>query len=50
MWGSDQFSSIEPGGLFKLVKGIRDLEKSFGTGKDRIILKSELKKLQSLRG
>jgi len=28
MWGSDQTSSIEPTGLFKLVKGIRDIEKA----------------------
>jgi N-acetylneuraminate synthase len=27
MWGSDQSSSIEPSGLVKLVKGIRDIEK-----------------------
>lgn len=26
MWGSDQSSSIEPSGLIKLVKGIRDIE------------------------
>ena len=28
MWGSDQSSSIEPSGLFKLIKGIRDIEKA----------------------
>jgi N-acetylneuraminate synthase len=28
MWGSDHSSSIEPSALFKLVKGIRDIEKS----------------------
>jgi len=28
MWGSDQQSSVEPSGLIKLVKGIRDLEKA----------------------
>ena len=28
MWGSDQKSSVEPSGLFKLVKGIRDIEKA----------------------
>lgn len=28
MWGSDQLSSIEPSGLIKLVKGIRDIEKA----------------------
>jgi N-acetylneuraminate synthase len=27
-WGSDQKASIEPSGLFKLVKGIRDIEQS----------------------
>ena len=27
-WGSDQSSSIEPSGLFKLVKGIRNIEKA----------------------
>jgi N-acetylneuraminate synthase len=25
-WGSDQKASVEPSGLFKLVKGIRDIE------------------------
>ena len=28
MWGSDQKSSIEPSGLIKLVKGIRDIEQA----------------------
>ena len=28
MWGSDQSSSIEPSGLIKLVKGIRDIEQA----------------------
>lgn len=28
MWGSDQQSSIEPSGLIKLVKGIKDIEKA----------------------
>ena len=28
LWGSDQSSSIEPSGLIKLVKGIRDIEKA----------------------
>jgi hypothetical protein len=28
VWGSDQKSSIEPSGLIKLVKGIRDIEKA----------------------
>ena len=29
MWGSEQMSSVEPTGLIKLVKGIRDIEKAF---------------------
>ena len=51
MWGSDQASSVEPSGLFKLVKGIRDLEQAFAQppGK-RILFPSELSKLKSLRG
>tara|TARA_Y100000310_G_C20649606_1_gene798615 strand:+ start:207 stop:1052 length:846 start_codon:yes stop_codon:yes gene_type:complete len=32
MWGSDHLSSIEPQGLFKLVSGIRELEKAYGDG------------------
>ena len=28
LWGSDQLSSIEPSGVFKLVKGIRGIEKA----------------------
>ena len=31
-WGSDQSSSVEPAGLLKLVKGIRDLEKALSKG------------------
>ena len=50
MWGSDQMASIEPVGLFKLVEGIRQIEKSLGESKDREISKSELLKLNYLRG
>ena len=32
MWGSDHLSSVEPQGLFKLVSGIRELEKAYGDG------------------
>jgi len=31
MWGSDHLASVEPQGLIKLVKGVRELETSFGT-------------------
>lgn len=50
MWGSDQTSSLEPSGVFKLVKGIRDIEKSmkipFGP---RCLLEGEKLKRESLR-
>jgi N-acetylneuraminate synthase len=50
MWGSDHSSSLEPNGLFKLTKGIRDIEKSFGLcPQPRHITQSELSKKNSLR-
>ncbi len=49
MWGSDQSSSIEPNGIFKIVKGTRDLEKSLRGNKEREITEGEYKKLESLR-
>jgi N-acetylneuraminate synthase len=50
-WGSDQKSSIEPSGLFKLVKGIRAIEKAtqYEPGKRRLF-EGELAKRKSLRG
>jgi len=50
MWGSDQQSSIEPSGIFKLVKGIRDIELSIGGGGPRVVLGGEVSKRKSLRG
>lgn len=50
LWGSDQVASIEPAGLFKLVKGIRDIESALGESSERVLLPSEMKKLKSLRG
>jgi N-acetylneuraminate synthase len=50
MWGSDQMASIEPTGLIKLVKGIRDLELSMGGYEPRKIYNGELSKRKSLRG
>jgi len=50
MWGSDQLASVEPIGLMKLVKGIRDIEKSIGNVGPREVLGSELAKRKSLRG
>ncbi len=50
MWGSDQSSSVEPSGLIKLVKGIRDLERAYAyEPQDRILFESESIKRESLR-
>lgn len=51
MWGSDQTSSIEPSGLFKLVKGIRDIEAAtqYPPGERRQFA-GEVEKRVSLRG
>ena len=50
MWGSDQMASVEPSGLIKLVKSIRDIESALGGNSERVLLKSELSKRESLRG
>ncbi|MDF1661368.1 MAG: N-acetylneuraminate synthase family protein [Planctomycetota bacterium] len=49
LWGSDQSASVEPSGLLKLVKGIRELESSLGTDGPRVLLAGETKKRKSLR-
>jgi N-acetylneuraminate synthase len=49
MWGSDQIASVEPQGLIKLVKSIRDIETARGGYGKREILGSELEKMKSLR-
>lgn len=50
MWGSDHKSSIEPSGLLKLVKGIRDIEQAtkYKSG-PRILFEGENTKKESLR-
>jgi N-acetylneuraminate synthase len=50
LWGSDQMASVEPQGLIKLVKSIRDIEASRGGYGPREVLKSELEKRKTLRG
>tara|TARA_B110000902_G_C14230041_1_gene558496 strand:- start:401 stop:1216 length:816 start_codon:yes stop_codon:yes gene_type:complete len=50
MWGSDHLASVEPQGLMKLVKGIRDINKSLGDYGPREVLESEKSKRRSLRG
>lgn len=49
LWGSDQLSSVEPQGLIKLVKGIRELEEAYGNG-DITVTESELIAKEKLRG
>lgn len=57
MWGSDHVASVEPIGVWKLVKGIRDVEKSLGEelsfyagiGNGRKLLSGEKSKRKSLR-
>ena len=48
-WGSDQMASVEPHGLIKLVKGIRDVEKAMGGYGPREVKASELAKMKTLR-
>jgi N-acetylneuraminate synthase len=51
MWGSDQSASIEPSGLIKLVKGIKDINLATkGGNSPRECLGGELSKRKSLRG
>lgn len=50
LWGSDQLSSVEPLGMIKLGKGIRDIEKGLKGYGPRILYDSELIKRKSLRG
>ena len=50
MWGSDHVASVEPIGVWKLVKGIRDVENSLGSKGERVLLDGELSKRESLRG
>ena len=40
MWGTDQMVSVEPHGLIKLVRGIRELESAIGDGK-KVVTDSE---------
>lgn len=49
MWGTDHMSSVEPQGLIKLVKGIRELEQSYGDGVIRVT-ESQIPIRTKLRG
>ena len=48
MWGSDQACSLEPHAMFKLVRGIRELEEALGEDVKKIT-EAELEKMKSLR-
>lgn len=48
MWGSDQAASVEIGGMFRLVKDIRDIEKSLGDGIKKVY-QSEFNSIKKLR-
>ena len=49
MWGSDQLASVEPHGLIKLVKGIRDIDMAMQGYGPRSCYPGEVKKRESLR-
>jgi len=49
MWGSDHMASVEPQGLIKLVKGIRELELAYGDGVIQVT-ESEKPVRKKLRG
>tara|TARA_Y100000592_G_C5473169_1_gene320695 strand:+ start:1787 stop:2605 length:819 start_codon:yes stop_codon:yes gene_type:complete len=50
MWGSDHLASVEPQGLIKLVKGIRDIESSMSQPQaSRALLDGEKVKRRDLR-
>ena len=48
MYGSDQSASVEPGGLIKLVRDIRIIEKAMGTGV-KVITDKEITVKENLR-
>lgn len=48
MWGTDQLCSVEPQGMMKLARGIRELESALGDGK-KVVTEVETKKAADLR-
>jgi N-acetylneuraminate synthase len=48
MWGTDQAASVEKGGLTKLVKDIRLIERSLGDGIKRVT-EGELGPMKKMR-
>lgn len=49
MWGSDQAASVEAGGLMRMVRDIRTIEKSLGDG-IKVVYESEKPIIARLRG
>jgi N-acetylneuraminate synthase len=48
MWGSDHAASVEPQGLARLVKDIRDVETAAGDGIKRVY-EAEVGQMKKLR-
>jgi N-acetylneuraminate synthase len=48
MWGTDQAASVEPGGVIRLVRDIRVIERALGDGQKRVY-DSEMKSREKLR-
>jgi N-acetylneuraminate synthase len=48
MWGTDQMCSVESHGLIKLVKGVRELERSLGNG-EKVVTETEKPIREKLR-
>ena len=48
MWGTDQMCSVEPQGLIKLVRGVRELNAALGNGK-KIVTETEIPIREKLR-
>lgn len=44
MWGTDHMCSIEPHGMFKLIRGIQDINKALGDGVKTVTPGEEIKK------
>jgi N-acetylneuraminate synthase len=49
MWGTDQMSSVEPQGMYKLARDIRLITKALGDGQKRLF-ESEMSSRKKLRG
>lgn len=48
LWGTDQAASVEIGGMFRLVKDVRDIEKAMGDGQ-KVVYESEKPAQKKLR-